>query len=421
MAAQKRDFLDELIDLQADWSALSHKGDELVEQFTTDPNELPEYDPDEYMERPRANSTLCVSGVSRNPDACDRCMVVCPIDAITLNGASLRIDDACRRCGLCAAVCPTEAFQVRKNAPMALYDKIARIATAYEQCYITCVRAIDRIPEPNEVVLPCIGALSRETWFDLLCDYPNLNVYQPLGLCDDCKVITGEEAFSNAIADAEEWSGESVGLEVDEADLVREQKRAYKRSQFVSSMTQAGTRLVSRTNPALAGAQAVANRIRNHSAQITELQKTLERAVGSQNTQSRRRTLTRNRRLLMAGLQKYPDLAEEILLPFPQVDAQRCTMCGDCAKACTVRALEIDKTGRVLVEPAYCVNCGACAVACPEDAIAMMIANAEDLVIPDEKAEERAAARKRQARLREEGKKTLDKGLDLLESLADNE
>lgn len=421
MAAKNRDFLDELIDLQADWNALSHKGDELVEQFTADPSELPEYDPDDYTERPRPNSTLCVSCVTRNPKACDRCMAVCPVDAIALNGASLRIDDACRRCGLCAAVCPTEAFQIRKNAPMALYDKIARIATAYEQCYITCVRAIDRLPEPNEVVLPCVGALSREAWFDLLCDYPNLSVYLPLGICDDCKVTTGEEVFSNAIADAEEWSGESVGYEVDEADLDREQKRAYKRSQFVSSMTQAGTRLVSRGNPALAGAQAVANRIRAHSAQITELQKSLERAVGSQNTQSRRRVLTRNRRLLMAGLQKYPDLADEIILPFPQVDAQKCTMCGDCAKACTVRALEVDKTGRVLIEPAYCVNCGACAVACPEGAITMASSNAEDLVVPDEKAEERARKRAREAKVKEQGKKTLAKGLDLLESLADDD
>ena len=164
----------------------------------------------------------------------------------------------------------------------------------------------------------------------------------------------------------------------------------------------------------------MANRIRAHSAQITELQKTLERAVGTQNTQSRRRVLTRNRRLLMAGLQKYPDLANEIFLPFPKVDVQRCTMCGDCAKACTVRALELDKTGRVLVEPAYCVNCGGCAAACTEGAISMVVHNAEDLVVPDEKAEERARQRAREAKVKEQGKETLAKGLDLLESLADD-
>lgn len=421
MTAKKRDFLDELIDIQADWNALSRKGDDLVDQLMTDPDDLPVFDPADYKERPRANSTLCVSAVSKNPAACTRCMDVCPVDAISLNGATVRIADTCRKCGLCAAECPTEAFQIRKNAPLALYDKIARAAAAYEQCYITCTRAIGRLPQPNEIVLPCVGAVAHEVWFDLLCDFPNLSVYLPLGTCDRCRITTGEETFSAAIAVAEEWSGESVGLEVDEADLAHEQTRAYKRSQFVSSMTTAGTRLVTRGNPALAGAQAVANRLRDHSKQISELQKTLERAVGSNSAQSRRRILTRKRRLLMAGLQKYPDLASEMFFEFPEVDVSTCTMCGDCAKACTVHALELDKSGRVLLEPTYCVNCGACATVCAEGAISMAKHDAADLVVPDEKAEERARQRARSAKLKEQGKKTLDKGLDLIESMADED
>ena len=417
MAAKKRDFLDEIIDMQADWNAISRKGDDLVEQFTADPNDLPIYDPDDYTERPRVNSTMCVSAVSKNRAACTRCVDVCPVDALSFNVTTLRVDDTCIRCGLCAASCPTEAFQIRKNAPLALYDKIARAAAAYEQCYVTCTRAIDRIPEPNEIVVPCMGAVSREVWFDLLCDFSNLSVYLPLGACDECRVSTGEDTLGDAIAVAEEWSGESVGLEVDEADLTHELTRAYKRSQFVSSVTQAGTRLVTRGNPALAGAQAVANRLKNHSAQITELQKTLERAVGTQSVQGKHRILTRKRRLVMAALQKYADLADEMTMEFPSVDTSLCTMCGECAKACTVHALEQDGSGRVLVEPSYCVNCGACAVVCVEGAITMVEHDASDLVVPDEKAEEKKRQRERAARLKAEGKKTLERGLDLIESL----
>lgn len=420
MAQKKRDFLDEIIDMQADWNAISRRGDDLVDQLIADPNDVPLFDPDDYAERPRPNSTQCVSAVTKNPAVCTRCMDVCPDNAITINGASVRVDDNCRRCGLCSAACPTETFMVRKNESLALYDRVARAAAAYEQCYITCARAIDRIPQPNEIVLSCVGAMTPEVWFDLLCDFSNLSVYLPLGVCDECRVTTGEEAMGEAIALGEEWSGESVGLEVDEADLTHEQTRAYRRSQFVSSMTQAGTRLVSRGNPALAGAQAVANRLREHSKQITQLQKTLENAVGSQNSQSRRRILTRKRRLVMAGLQKYPDLADEMFLEFPEVDVAHCTMCGDCAKACTVHALELDKAGRVLIEPTYCVNCGACAAVCPEGAISMRSRDASELVVPDEKAAERERQRARTAKLKAEGKKTLDKGLDLLESLADD-
>jgi ferredoxin len=241
-----------------------------------------------------------------------------------------------------------------------------------------------------------------------------------LGVCDECKVATGEIALSDAIADAEEWSGESVGLEIDEADLTHGQNRAYKRSQFVSNLTTAGTRLVTRGNPALAGAQAVANRLSAHSKQITELQKKLEQAAGTQNAQSRHRMLTRKRRLVLAALQKYPDLADEMHLEFPHIDASLCTMCDACSKACTIHALEMDKSGRVTVEQPYCVNCGACAAVCPEGAIHMQRADVSELVLPDEEAEKRERQRRRTAKLKEQGKETLNKGLDLLEGLAED-
>ena len=419
--AKKRDLLDEIIDIRSDWNALSRTGDDLVNQLTSEEGEADYFDPDDYSERPRVNSTYCASAVTKDDRACRRCMDVCPVDAISITGAIVRASETCLRCGLCSTVCPTEAFQVRTYAPMALYDKIARVATAYEQCYITCTRALDRKPLENEILLPCVGAIPREVWFDLLCDYDNLSVYLPLGVCDECVVSHGEEIFGDEIASAEEWSGESVGLEVDEHDLGREQKRAYKRSQFVSGMTQAGTRLVSRSVPMLAGAQAVSKRLQEHSKQISDLQKTLEAAVGSQSTKTKRRILTRRRRLLMAGLQKYPDLAEELILPFPEVDVDKCTLCGDCTKACTVHALDMDQSGRVIVEQSYCVNCGACAALCPEDAIRMVDHDSAELVVVDEQAEERERQKRRAKRMREEGKNALERGLDLVEGLAEDD
>ncbi len=420
MAKQKRDLLDEIIDIQSDWDALSHTGDDLVSQLAAEPEEERFFDPADYQERPRANSTYCAAAVMRDMSVCRVCKDVCPVDAIVIDGAMVRVSDACLRCDLCVAACPTEVFQIRSNAPLALYDKVAKVAAAYEQCYITCTRALGRLPEANEILLPCVGAVAREVWFNLLCEFSNLSVYLPLGICDECRTTTGEETLGEAIADAEEWSGESVGLEVDEADLLREQKRAYKRSQFVSGMTQAGTRLVSRSVPILAGAQAVAKRLQAHTKQINDLQRSLDNAVGTQSTQSRRRMLTRKRRLLLAGLQRYPDLAEEMHLPFPSLNADICTMCGDCAKACTVHALELDSNGRVHVERAYCVCCGSCAQACPEGAIQMREDTCEELVVPDPEAEKKARQKARAAKARKESKKTLDKGLDILEKLADD-
>ena len=418
--AGKRDFLDDIIDIREDLSALSKTGDNLVNSLgITD--EEDEFIPSDYKERPRANSTYCSSAVTKNPEACKICVDLCPSHSIVVTGAQVRIRQNCRKCGICAAACPTEVFVLRNNAPLALYDKVAKIASAYEQCYITCTRALRRKPQANEVLLPCVGAIAKEVWFDLLCDFDNLVVYLPYGVCDKCRTTTGEEFFSEQIALAEEWSGESVGLVMDEREFTRELKRAYKRTQFVSSVTQSATRLVTRATP-LAGAQAVAARLQEHSKQITDLQKTLDAAVGSNTASKRRRLLTRRRKLVMAGLQKYPDLAEEMYLPFPEVDVDRCSMCGDCTKVCTVHALEMDADGRVVLEPSYCVNCGVCERVCTEGAIRMVKTDAEELVVIDEKqVEEREKQRKRSKSVREKGKETLTKGLNYIESLADED
>ena len=101
--------------------------------------------------------------------------------------------------------------------------------------------------------------------------------------------------------------------------------------------------------------------------------------------------------------------------------ADRCTMCGDCVNTCTVRALEMDQSGRVIVEPSYCVYCGGCAVTCGEGAITMQESTCEELVVPDPKAEERKRQRERVKKLKQQGKERLEKGLNVLEGMADED
>lgn len=419
--AEKRDLLDDIIDIQDNWGAIQNPLGDVASTLIQDPATVKVYDPSDYKVKPRVNSIFCVTCSTRDPKACTRCLDVCPVDAITIKGSSVKVDDRCRKCGLCATVCPTEVFICGSQAPLQLYKQVAEVASKYEDCYVTCTRALGRLPKENEVLLPCVGAISEELWFALLCEYPNLSVYLPVGICDRCRTTTGEERYGDAIAAAEELSGESVGLEVDERRLNHEQSRAYRRSQFVSSMATSATRLVSRGNPALAGAQAVAQRIQQHTKQLTELQRTLEKAVGAQTSQNRRHILTQRRKLVMAALQKYPDLAEGFKLEIPACDSSRCTKCGDCVKVCPVHANDLDREGHFSVEPAFCVNCGACAVACPEDALAMVPCDPQELVIPDEDAERRrrmaAESRARAEELKEKGKLLLDKGMDALENL----
>lgn len=422
--AEKRDILDDLIDIQSDWRALSDLPNAVMNSLVEDPSNRKVFNPSDYKEKPFSNSTRCLRGAAEREDVCSRCIDVCPVDAITINKRSVIIGDDCRKCGLCAAVCPTETFATRRHMPRQVYDQIARVASAYEHCYVTCTRALKRLPKGNEVVLACVGAVPRELWFALLADYANISVYLPVGICDRCRTTTGEEVYVDAIGTAEEWADAALGLEVDEADLTHELTRAYKRSQFVSGAIHSAERLVTRTNPALAGAQAVAKKISDHSKRLDELQRQLEAAVGGKTSTNRQRMLTQSRKLMMGALQRDEGLADFVRLEVPVCDATLCTMCGACAKTCTTRAIDLDKAGNVTVQSAYCVSCGACVIACEEGALEMEPMDARELVIPDRAAEEvarqKARAKAEAAKYLEQGKKQLGRAATMLEGLADD-
>ena len=417
--AEKRDMLDDIIDIQNDWNAVKNPLGNVADQIMADPADVPSYNPSDYKDRPRVVAPSCLRHDAGGKDVCHRCLDVCPVKAIELDDKGVKIQDNCRKCGLCIAVCPTEALLAQRQMPKALYDKIARMASTYEQVYVTCTRALGRLPKENEILLPCVGVVSRETWFALLSEYGNISVYLPLGICDKCRTTTGEEAFSDAIADAEDHTEEHIGLEVDEKEMNHEQSRAYKRSQFVSSMTQAGTRLVTRGNPALAGAQAVANRIQKHTNQINALQRSLEQTTGQKNAQERRRLLTQKRKLVLSTLQSHPKYAQGFEWKVPVCDTTRCTMCGDCAKVCPLHACEIDDGGHFSVEPTYCVNCGACVTVCEEHALTMQAIKPETMVIPDPEKEKAKAQKAQIEAAKKKSKKTLDTSLKALETFGE--
>jgi len=52
----------------------------------------------------------------------------------------------------------------------------------------------------------------------------------------------------------------------------------------------------------------------------------------------------------------------------PQVNAEKCVGCGECAKACPFGAIEI-RDGKATVNPVLCRGCRVCATVCPTGAI----------------------------------------------------
>lgn len=59
---------------------------------------------------------------------------------------------------------------------------------------------------------------------------------------------------------------------------------------------------------------------------------------------------------------------EIVAIPIPQVNEDKCNLCGKCAEVCAFNAIAV-LPKKVLVFPELCHGCGACSYLCPEDAI----------------------------------------------------
>jgi MinD superfamily P-loop ATPase len=59
---------------------------------------------------------------------------------------------------------------------------------------------------------------------------------------------------------------------------------------------------------------------------------------------------------------------ENVYVPVPKVDEEKCTYCGKCADVCAYHAIAV-LPKNILVFPELCHGCGACSYFCPEKAI----------------------------------------------------
>jgi MinD superfamily P-loop ATPase len=59
---------------------------------------------------------------------------------------------------------------------------------------------------------------------------------------------------------------------------------------------------------------------------------------------------------------------EDVLIPVPEVDKEKCNYCGRCAEVCAFNAIAVIQN-HILVFSELCHGCGACSYLCPEEAI----------------------------------------------------
>ena len=418
------DFLDDLIGIQQEFKAITDDiASETADLRGASASAEPVWTPGDYKVVPKGNAAMCVR--CKNPDAsCDLCMQVCPTDSIWIDDdGSLEIKSDCRKCGLCVAACPTDALVSSMHAPRMVYDKICKAAEANEMVYVTCTRALGHVPDAAEIVLPCVGAISADVWYSILCEYGNVGIYLPTGICDKCRTTTGEDFYTEQLSVGEGWSGETVDLVTRERDLILEVDHQVERKQFVSNSMKSLGMTASKVNPITAKLARAAEKISAHSKQITELQKSLDRLCGAKSTTEKKRVLTNTRQLLLVALANHPETAENILFDIPVANEQ-CDGCGECADACPTKAIDI-LNGRAEILSTHCVACALCMDVCPVEAIDFEECDGTRLIVDDpeaqKKIEEEEKAKRQREEAREKGKEYGKKALEFLERQSDIE
>ena len=271
------------------------------------------------------------------------------------------------------------------------------------------------------MVLPCVGDVSAEVWYSILCEYGNVGIYLPRGICDKCRTTTGEECYTDAITLGEQWSGETVDLVERERDMVLEVDHQAERKAFVNGSLKSLGMTASKVNPLTAKLARGAEKLAKHSKQITELQKSLDRLTVAQNTENKKRVLTNTRQLMLVALANHPKTAGNILLDAPQ-STDKCDGCGECADVCPMNAIDIVE-GKISVLTTHCVACALCSDICPLDAIEFIEVDGNRLIVDDpetkKKVEEDEKQRQKEAENREKAKKYGQKMIDMLEKEAD--
>jgi ferredoxin len=359
-----------------------------------------------------ALSSQCLR-CAKTATACTICSEFCPVDAIATQATGRPIISRdCIKCAACVGACPSNALAGTTKTLQQITRVALQASLRVDHLAIGCERTAGLLrlearsdaPEAAEAALqlmqeaqaqerllsvPCLGMLTKELWFALLNEIgpsrlTQLSVFLPLDQCAECPVNAKEnveEQFGAAIAWAESWTRQGVGLITRPDDLPTTRKanvRAYltgtaevdRRGMFTGFVAELKQ---SWEETALAGNKA-ADELRLQRERKESFGRTrLSVEVKKKRPQGRNPIEVPTRYLLVEALGRNDSHADELMITVSDTDARLCTLCGDCVDACPVRARSIvegegEDTGRVVADGLYCVACSVCLQICPSAA-----------------------------------------------------
>ncbi len=319
---------------------------------------------------------------------CERCLMCCPNDAITLeSGKPPMVDrEMCTGCGICFGVC--DAFASTRLTMHDLHTRIQRIATSGRRAYLTCKENVfpGLAPDTNVVVLPCLSMISPDFFTLLLSENIRLTIACDLKYCEDCWRAgdLGGELFPRAIEIAEERTGDKVLFTM----RIPEQQTIIDK---VSDVDPLGRReAFTGFAGDLAEIASGKRRLRNSTVlQDYYLKKEQQRAASLVNLADEspfanfkpaghvRKVLFPQQKILLEAIQRRPDIAKSIPVLVSRTDANACCNELACADSCPTGARSSDGKGALTFDERLCIGCGICVDACEHGACCVEEATAQ--------------------------------------------
>jgi ferredoxin len=318
----------------------------------------------------RVDADRCLHALDRS-STCDRCVTVCPIEALALNDQH-QIDlkaEACAACGQCLHVCPTGAL-TGHDQTIDLWTLAAQ-QPKNDTLEITCARhpSPEFGPADTDVVIrlnSCLAALGPSAYLGLLALGTERAIVR-LDACSHCPIgraLVGIEqtlAIVQQILIARQEPNRVAGLPDEggrgwtQRPVNARRAEEFSRRDFFRHFTGRGT-----SRP-------------NLTVQDLDIQADSRESI-------HQKRVPRERQRMLTVLRQLPAVDSPVesqrlnAAAFARIVAdEKCSACGACARACPTAALNLmigaDDAFQLNFLAGDCTGCGLCLKVCEPNAL----------------------------------------------------
>ncbi len=271
---------------------------------------------------------------------CNTCEQICPEHALSFGNDKWTAIN-CSLCGLCAAICPTQVFQI---------DQHRIIQHAKQQPVSLCCTQNTMAPA-NALRVNCLQQFSPLSLIYLLYHHPQLTIYLSPEQCQSCRHNWYSQGLTQQLAQYQlpEDKLQIVIQKPEQQTAPTNQRRDLFRDLFHRTEAQSKKAMI----------QAVEQLTSTFTSSEAETEQTEIFPV----------------RLPLYALYVKNQLPvhHNAELPFRQLECTSCNFCSACTHVCPTQALTLQQTEQedgeisgkqLLFQPELCINCNLCQNIC---------------------------------------------------------